>query len=132
MNFEITDPGHAALFFGGLWILGSIYCSFYKRRFIKNGHKAMGVIIDSYVPKGTEHGGFTVKVKFTTNKGRALTFTEQPLRPYQYPINSEIEVIYDEIQPEIAHINKNEFLWKWEVMFFIGGTGMVFVGLFGN
>jgi len=132
MSFEITNPGHASLLIGGLCILGSIYYSFDKRRFIKKGHKAIGTIIDSYIPKSAQQLPFTVKVKFTTNKGREQTFTEQPLSSKQYPINSEVEVIYDEVQPEIAHINKNEFLWRWEVLFIIGGTGMVFIGLFGK
>jgi len=132
MSFEITDPGNAALLIGGLCILGSVYYSFGKRRFIKKGQKTIGTIVDSYVPKSAQRLPLTIKVKFTTNKDREETFTEQPLRSKQYPVASEVEVIYDEEQPEIAHINKNEFLWRWEFLFFLGGSGMVFIGIFGK
>ena len=132
MSFEITNPGNAALLIGGLCILGAVYYFFDKRRFIKKGHKAIGTIVDSYTPKSAQRLPLTVKVIFTTNKGREQTFTEQPLRSRQYRKDSEVEVIYDKEQPEIAHINKNEFLWRWEVLFFIAGAGMVFIGIFGK
>jgi len=132
MSFDITDPGNAALLIGSLCIAGSIYYSFSKATFIKKGHLTKGTVVDTVEPSSIDGRGLAIKVKFTTDKHREITFTEQVLSANRYPINSVIDVIYDQKQPEIAHINKNKFLWAWEVMFFVGGAGMVFIGLFGE
>jgi len=132
MSFDIIDPGNASLLIGGSCIVGSVYFSFCKTKFIKTGCKTKGSIVDAYKPKSSDNLPFTIKVKFTYNKHRNITFTEQPLRASKYPVFTEVDVIYDQKNPDIAHINKNEFLWRWEVISFFGGAGMVFIGLFGK
>ena len=132
MSFDITDPGTFAILLGSLISLGVIDFSLNKRRFINNGKKTVGTIIDSYETSGIDSTSI-IKIQFTDEEGNKITFTEQPLWSRgSYPISSEVDVIYNSEHPETAHINKNIFLWRWEFLFLVMGLGIVFVGFFGT
>lgn len=130
---DISDPGNFSIILGALIILGVIYYSFEKISFIQNGKITKGIVIDRFVPKSSENYPLTIKIQFTSDEGKEITFTEQlGLKPWNYYKSDEVEIIYDKKHPSMAHINKIIFLWSWEVVLFMAGTGMVFIGIYGK
>jgi len=130
---DISDPGHVSILLGTLIILGVIYYSFDKLSFIRNGIITKGIVIDRFVPKSSENYPLSIKIQFTSSEGKEIVFVEQlGLKPTNYYKSDEVEIIYDKNHPTTAYINKIIFIWSLEVILFLAGSGMVFIGVYGK
>jgi hypothetical protein len=98
-----------------------------KRRFVSRAASATGVVTDL---KSTElqagMQSYNPVVQFQTHDGRMVEFESDTGGPEEsYPPGGQVEVLYDPLNPEKAHIKTSFMLWGIPLLF--GGLGAVFL-----
>jgi hypothetical protein len=99
----------------------------HRRRFVSRAASATGVVTDL---KSTElqagMQSYNPVVQFQTHDGRMVEFESDTGGPEEsYPPGGQVEVLYDPLNPEKAHIKTSFMLWGIPLLF--GGLGAVFL-----
>jgi hypothetical protein len=125
----------------GLFIFGLLTCGFllagfafwYKaKRFIDKSEKAKGVVIKvKKIPFEDRGDTFSPVVRFRTNDGRALSFTDAVSRyPAEFEVGEQTDVLYDPENPHNARAVKNiSDLFLLAKMFGVAGAAVIASGL---
>ena len=99
----------------------------HRRRFVSRAASATGVVTDL---KSTElqagMQSYNPVVQFQTHDGRMVEFeSDTGAEESSYPPGGQVEVLYDPLNPEKAHIKTSFMLWGIPLLF--GGLGAVFL-----
>jgi hypothetical protein len=122
------------LFLGVVFLAAGIPIFVHKRRFVSRAASAIGVVRDLKSTEGTAGmQSYHPVVRFQTHDGRMVEFesdTGVPEESSNRP-GRQVEVLYDPLNPEKAHIKT--FFMLWGIPLFFSGLGAVFlvVGVLG-
>jgi hypothetical protein len=128
-----TSEGSGSAGAGVFLLLGVVFLAFaipifvHRRRFVSRAASATGVVTDL---KSTElqagMQSYNPVVQFQTHDGRMVEFESDTGGPEEsYPPGGQVEVLYDPLNPEKAHIKTFFMLWGIPLLF--GGLGAVFL-----
>jgi hypothetical protein len=113
---------------GVVFLAAGIAIFVHRRRFVSRAASAIGVVTDL---KSTEMQAgmqsYNPMVQFQTHDGRMVEFESDTGGPEEssYPPGGQVEVLYDPLNPEKAHIKT--FFTLWLIPLFFSGLGAVFL-----
>ena len=120
------------LFLGVVFLAVGIPIFVHRRRFVSRAASAIGVVRDLKSTEGEGPAGmqsYHPVVRFQTHDGRMVEFesdTGVPEESSNRP-GGQVEVLYDPLNPEKAHIKT--FFMLWGIPLFFSGLGVVFLGI---
>jgi hypothetical protein len=101
------------------------------KRFIDKAHKAEGVVIKVKKVPFENRDTFSPVVRFTTNDGRALSFTDPVSRfPAEFEVGERAQVLYDPQDPHQARaVKRLSDLFLSAKLFGAAGAALLVLGL---